>query len=207
MLEQRSFGARVGLIEVYFPFFFSPLASGKIDANVSEVAFLEGVPLFGYYLLPTFGARKFTCLSLSYTFRSELTLSLRNPDKAYVLLLALASQNVAGSTKKSISTGAIFVGYNVGNIAAPYTVFTTERAEKYRSTWIAIVVSMGVTMVLSLVLRVLLAKENRDRDEEQRREREGREKDKGSDGGEEEEERVEREDLTDFENRNFRYSL
>jgi hypothetical protein len=161
-------------------------------------------------------------LDITYYRRSELvchsillSLSIGNaadvsrfvPDKAYVLLLALASQNVAGSTKKAICTGAIFVGYNVGNIAAPYTVFTTERAEKYRSTWIAIVVSMGVTMVLSLVLRVLFERENRKRDEEQRREREGGEKDKGSDGGEEEEERVEREDLTDFENRNFRYSL
>ncbi|GAA5825921.1 hypothetical protein JCM10212_004568, partial [Sporobolomyces blumeae] len=100
----------------------------------------RGVPLFGYYLLPTFGA-------------------------PYVLLLALAAANVAGSTKKAISTGAIFVGYNAGNIAAPYTVITAERDVKYRSTWISVIVSMGVTMLLSLVLRWMLARENRRRDD------------------------------------------
>ncbi|GAA5915708.1 uncharacterized protein JCM6883_000613 [Sporobolomyces salmoneus] len=145
----------------------------------------RGVPLFGYYLLPTFGA-------------------------PYVLLLALASQNVAGSTKKAISTGAIFVGYNVGNIAAPYTVFTEERPIKYQSTWVAIVVSMGVTMALSLVLRGILVKENKARDAEAERERVKKEKEVIEDGEstkESLEATVEREDLTDWENRKFRYSL
>ena len=36
------------------------------------------------------------------------------PPAAYVLLLALSTANVAGSTKKSISAGAIFVSYCVG---------------------------------------------------------------------------------------------
>lgn len=49
----------------------------------------RGVPLFGYYLLPCFGA-------------------------PYVLVLASSAVNVAGSTKKAIAAGAIFVGYNVG---------------------------------------------------------------------------------------------
>ncbi|GAA5832926.1 hypothetical protein JCM3766R1_000359 [Sporobolomyces carnicolor] len=152
----------------------------------------RGVPLFGYYLLPTFGA-------------------------PYVLLLALASKNVAGSTKKAISTGAIFVGYNVGNIAAPYTVFVSERPLKYRSTWIAIVVAMGVTIALSFVLRVILARENLAR-EQQRRDSaasspaaaEEKERQQDDDLGPDDESleaRVERDDLTDFENRQFRYSL
>lgn len=37
----------------------------------------------------------------------------------YVLLLALSAANVAGSTKRGITTGAVFIGYNVGNIIAP----------------------------------------------------------------------------------------
>lgn len=57
----------------------------------------RGVPLFGYYLIPIFGA-------------------------PYVLLLSLASTNVGGGTKKACATGAIFVGYNVGNIIGPYLV-------------------------------------------------------------------------------------
>ena len=57
----------------------------------------RGLALFGYYLLPIFGA-------------------------PYVLLLSLASSNIAGGTKKACATGAIFIGYNVGNIIGPYLV-------------------------------------------------------------------------------------
>ncbi|GAA5827780.1 hypothetical protein JCM5353_006415 [Sporobolomyces roseus] len=139
----------------------------------------RGVPLFGYYLLPCFGS-------------------------PYVLLLALASQNVAGSTKKSVSTGAIFVGYNIGNIIAPYTVFTSERPEKYKSTWIAIFVSLGIVSILSLVVRWIMVRENEKRDREEE-EKESSEKEEEEE--EDFEERSEREDLTDRQNRRFRYSL
>ena len=57
----------------------------------------RGLALFGYYLLPIFGA-------------------------PYVLLLSLASTNVAGGTKKACATGVVFIGYNVGNIIGPYLV-------------------------------------------------------------------------------------
>ena len=36
----------------------------------------------------------------------------------YVLLLSIASANAAGATKKAITAGAIFIGYNAGNISA-----------------------------------------------------------------------------------------
>ena len=36
----------------------------------------------------------------------------------YVLLLSLAAANVTGATKKAVTSGAIFIGYNVGNIAS-----------------------------------------------------------------------------------------
>lgn len=70
---------------------------------------------------------------------------------AYVLLLALSTSNVSGSTKKSISAGAIFVGYCVGNIIGPYTVFIDERAVKYRSTWIALYAALGGVCRASLL--------------------------------------------------------
>ncbi|GAA5942843.1 uncharacterized protein JCM15063_002810 [Sporobolomyces koalae] len=150
----------------------------------------RGVPLFGYYLLPTFGA-------------------------PYVLLLSLASSNIAGSTKKSLTTGAIFVGYNVGNIVAPYTVFTDEKPIRYRSTWIAIMVSMVVTMLLSIVLRIMLSRENDRRDQQSQQQPqlqvERGQDEKERDGLEaildDELESVEKLDLTDWKNPNFRYSL
>ncbi|KZT50798.1 hypothetical protein CALCODRAFT_504295 [Calocera cornea HHB12733] len=152
-----------------------------------------GLPLFGYYLLPIFGA-------------------------PYVLLLALASNNIAGGTKKAVATGAVFVGYNVGNIVGPYLVDTTQAPEKYRTMWISIIVVMCFTILSSLALRLMWARENRRRDalppvasEEQ--EQEGREK-VGEETGRTETDfgstegvmHVER-DLTDWENGRFRYSL
>ena len=47
----------------------------------------RAVPLIGYYLVASFGA-------------------------PYVLLLSIAAANVAGGTKKAISSGMIFIGYN-----------------------------------------------------------------------------------------------
>ncbi|KAK4685959.1 MFS transporter, ACS family, allantoate permease, partial [Tremellales sp. Uapishka_1] len=95
-------------------------------------------PLFGYFFVATFGA-------------------------PYVILLALASANVIGSTKKAITTGAIFIGYNVGNITAAYLVFADEKAIKYRSTWIALIVCMAFTIVTAFVLRYMYSAENKRR--------------------------------------------
>ena len=57
----------------------------------------RGLAVFGFTLLPMFSA-------------------------PYLLVLSLAASNVAGGTKKACATGAIFIGYNVGNIIGPYLV-------------------------------------------------------------------------------------
>lgn len=69
-----------------------------------------------------------------------------------------------GSTKKAATTGAIFLGYVVGNIAASYTVIASEAKKKYPSTWITVIVSMGVSSICSFVLRFVLVRENKRRD-------------------------------------------
>ncbi|OWZ72323.1 hypothetical protein AYX14_02292 [Cryptococcus neoformans] len=99
-------------------------------------------PLIGYYLVASFGA-------------------------PYVLLLTLASANTAGATKKAVTTGFIFIGYNAGNIAAAYLVFAKEATIKYRSTWISVIVGMAFASAASLVLRWLYVRENRKRDKEE----------------------------------------
>jgi hypothetical protein len=91
----------------------------------------------------------------------------------------LAAANTAGSTKKAITSGAIFIGrsnerycisalilrgYNVGNIAAAYLVFNEERPIKYRSTWISVLVGMVFTIFASLFLRYWYIRENKRRD-------------------------------------------
>ncbi|RSH84021.1 hypothetical protein EHS25_005266 [Saitozyma podzolica] len=96
-------------------------------------------PLIGYYLVASFGA-------------------------PYVLLLSLASANTTGTTKKAVTSGAIFIGYNVGNIAAAYLVFAQEAKIKYRSTWISVIVVMAFASLASIVLRFTYLYENKRRD-------------------------------------------
>ncbi|KAK6904696.1 allantoate permease [Kwoniella mangroviensis CBS 8886] len=96
-------------------------------------------PLIGYYLVASFGA-------------------------PYVLLLSLASANTAGATKKGVTSGFIFVGYNVGNIVASYLVFAQEKPIKYRSTWIAVIVCMVFASAGSIALRFMYIAENKRRD-------------------------------------------
>lgn len=90
----------------------------------------------------------------------------------------------------------------VCSIIGPYLVFTPERPIKYRSTWISLIICMAVTSVLSLILRLVLIRENKRRDAQF-----------GSGGGESKEainvveKRVQELDLTDGENKAFRYSL
>lgn len=151
----------------------------------------RGVPLFGNYLLATFGS-------------------------PYVLLLALSTANVAGSTKKAISSGAIFVGYCVGNIIGPYTVNVSEKNVKFRGTWIALYCSLGIVCVCSLLLRYLLRRENSKRAHipiEPLRPTAAHTPDTGSINDEKEgisaspAEMEKEEDLTDWQNKSFRYTL
>ncbi|KAI3613290.1 mfs [Moniliophthora roreri] len=95
----------------------------------------KALPLWGYYLLPTFGA-------------------------PYVMILGIAASNVAGGTKKAICNGMIFIGYNVGNIVGGYIVFADETPAHYRSTWVAIIVCMCFVIAASFVLRYIMAREN-----------------------------------------------
>ncbi|POY76536.1 hypothetical protein BMF94_0377 [Rhodotorula taiwanensis] len=163
----------------------------------------RGVPLFGNYLLATFG--------------SHLTsLHISGGPTAYVLLLAISTANVAGSTKKAISSGSIFVGYCVGNIIGPYTVNISERDKKFRGTWIALYCSLGIVCVCSLLLRYILVRENRKRDAAEALSApaipavgtSNEHAEKASIGeGQPDSFQDEREDLTDLQNRSFRYTL
>jgi len=72
--------------------------------------------------------------------------------------------NVAGATKKATTSGAIWIGYNIGNIVSSYSVVTSEMAVKYRSAWITVIIGMAFTSIASLVLRWMYIRENKRRD-------------------------------------------
>ncbi|KAG7095233.1 hypothetical protein E1B28_006007 [Marasmius oreades] len=143
----------------------------------------KALPLWGYYLLPTFGA-------------------------PYVVVLSIAASNVAGGTKKAICNGMIFIGYNVGNIVGGYIVFADETAMHYRSTWIAIIVCMCFVVGSSFVLRFVMSRENARRNAAARQRTVG-----NSDKEETEfqsvtnDNNLEGEDRTDWEQEDFRYVL
>lgn len=152
----------------------------------------KAIPLAGYYLIPIFGA-------------------------PYVMLLASAAANVAGSTKSTFTSGAIFVGYNAGNIASAYILKPSEAAQHYPTTWKIIIAMMVVTMGLSGVLALLFAWENSkrskteatglvDRQTKQADEHDEDMRRKSADMDSMEERiRLNDENLTDWQNKHFRY--
>ncbi|KAI5448756.1 hypothetical protein NCC49_000784 [Naganishia albida] len=151
----------------------------------------KAVPLAGYYLLPTFGA-------------------------PFVLLLGWSTANVAGGTKQAISSGAIFIGYNLGNIAASYILLPSEAKHHYPTTFKTVIGVMCATIGLTLIITFFMARENKRRDavqfpssqppsEEHQRGLET-EKDVGALNHEGDEEYIQR-DVSDGHNKSFRYTL
>ncbi|CCF48640.1 hypothetical protein NDA11_004807 [Ustilago hordei] len=135
----------------------------------------RAIPLAGYYLLPIFGA-------------------------PFVLMLSLSTANVAGATKQSITSAIVFAGYNVGNIVAPYLTLASEAPIHYRTTFLAIITCMAITIALTLILDAGLWWQNKTR--RQRRQSEGKSKQEV----EEIKKKAILEDWTDWENPYFEYA-
>lgn len=135
----------------------------------------RAIPLAGYYLLPIFGA-------------------------PFVLMLSLSTANVAGATKQSVTSAFVFAGYNVGNIVAPYLTIASEAPKHYRTTFVAIITCMAITIGLTVLLDVGLWWQNRAR--RQARESEAKSKQEVD----EIKKRAILEDWTDWQNPYFEYA-
>ncbi|OJD36355.1 mfs allantoate transporter [Diplodia corticola] len=112
---------------------------------------------------------------------------------AFVLLLSLTIGNTAGHTKKVVTNACLFLGYCTGNIAGPF-FFKTEQQPTYTLGIWSMIVCHLLEVVLILIFRTLLSRENKRRD---RKFGEGvtvQDLDATAFG-----------DLTDWENENFRY--
>ncbi|ESZ94064.1 hypothetical protein SBOR_5540 [Sclerotinia borealis F-4128] len=132
---------------------------------------------------------------------------------SFVLLLSVLSANTAGHTKKILTNTTLFVGGCVGNISGPF-FYKSSQAPKYALGIWSMIVSHLLEVVLILVLRFLLKRENEKRDVVQ-----GlnvvsgiREEPGDAFGDEDVEERRRKDldatafaDMTDRENFNFRY--
>jgi MFS family permease len=118
----------------------------------------------------------------------------------FSMSLTIVSSNVAGTTKKQLTSAALFTGYCVGNIIGPQT-FRDNEKPGYKSAYIAMLVGYSVKLSMVLVLYAYMWSVNKKRD---------RESASGVQLTEEEErEAVEQGmlDVTEIDNKGFRYIL
>ena len=115
---------------------------------------------------------------------------------AFVLVLSLQTANVAGHTKKVTTNAALFLGYCTGNIAGPF-FYKTDQTPVYPLGIWSMIASHFIEIACALLLRFLLARENRRRDEMQKLQEEANDQRNLAETA--------FGDLTDKENLNFRY--
>ncbi|KXJ92112.1 major facilitator superfamily domain-containing protein [Microdochium bolleyi] len=119
----------------------------------------------------------------------------------FMVILGLLSTNIAGSTKRSVASGWVFVCYCIGQIAGPQ-FFKSAEAPAYHGGIVAMLCGFILNLVLNQILRFLYVLENRklDRSLEGKTEQEIAELHRIS-------EQQGFEDVTDRDNVLFRYVL
>ncbi|KAH7320637.1 major facilitator superfamily domain-containing protein [Stachybotrys elegans] len=83
----------------------------------------------------------------------------------FMTILGLLSTNIAGSTKRSMASGWVFVCYCIGQIAGPQ-FFKSTQAPAYHGGIIAMLSGFCINLVLNEVLRFWYVRENKRRDAE-----------------------------------------
>jgi hypothetical protein len=105
----------------------------------------------------------------------------------------MPASNVGGYTKRTTATAFVFLAYCIGNIIGPHG-FIGREAPIYQTGCKLIIGCIAAQVCIAISLRFLLIRRNRMRDAEPRDE-----------AAEAMDEAV-LQDLTDFENRSFRYA-
>ncbi|KAJ0273680.1 hypothetical protein COL940_009770 [Colletotrichum noveboracense] len=111
---------------------------------------------------------------------------------SFVLLLSLQTANIAGHTKKVVTSACLFLGYCVGNIAGPF-FYKSDQAAKYELGIWSMIVAHLLEVVIVIALRFVLKWENEWLDRAQ------------GEVAEVDLDATAFGDLTDQENMNFRY--
>ncbi|ORY67804.1 major facilitator superfamily domain-containing protein [Pseudomassariella vexata] len=111
----------------------------------------------------------------------------------FSMSLTMISSNVAGSTKKQLTAAVLFTGYCVGNIIGPQTFLSSE-APGYHSAYIAMLIGYSVKLVSIVILYIYMYRSNKARD---------------AAGVFDEKAAVDAgmHDMTEIDNKGFRYSL
>ncbi|KAI0066397.1 MFS general substrate transporter [Artomyces pyxidatus] len=147
--------------------------------------------------------------SIWITGRISAHHSLRLGTTGFVLCLAWISQTTAGHTKKVTTNAIMLSAYGLGNAAGPF-LWQEKYKPRNRVPWIIIGICWIVCVALLYAIRVLLKARNMARDAEPRDDTyDGVYVTKINEDGKREEVKVDKEflDLTDMQNRDFRYVL
>ncbi|KAK6440758.1 hypothetical protein LTR95_003008 [Oleoguttula sp. CCFEE 5521] len=118
----------------------------------------------------------------------------------FSISLTIVSSNVSGSTKKHLTSAILFTGYCIGNCIGPQT-FRDFEAPRYPSAYIAMLVGYSVKLTAVIVLYVYMWTLERERDREAAVE--------GETSEEIERAAIDRgmHDVTELDNKGFRYVL
>ncbi|WQF89234.1 Putative major facilitator superfamily, MFS transporter superfamily [Colletotrichum destructivum] len=111
---------------------------------------------------------------------------------ALIVALQMPASNVGGYTKRTTATAFVFLAYCIGNIIGPHGFLGSE-APIYQTGCKLIIGCIAAQVAIAIALRLLLIRRNKMRDVEQ------------SGSPPEGNDAAVLEDLTDFENRSFRY--
>ena len=118
----------------------------------------------------------------------------------FSMSLTMVSSNIAGYTKKQLTAAILFFGYSIGNIIGPQT-FKSSDAPAYHSAYVAMLIGYIIKLVSIATLYVYMYLVNKKRDREAAA--------SGVGSIDEEKEAIERgmHDVTEIDNKGFRYSL
>ncbi|KAF1849665.1 MFS general substrate transporter [Cucurbitaria berberidis CBS 394.84] len=83
----------------------------------------------------------------------------------FSMSLTIISSNIAGYTKKQLTGAALFTGYCVGNIIGPQTFKDSEKPG-YKSAYVAMLVGYTIKLLAVLVLYAYMWSVNKKRDRE-----------------------------------------
>ncbi|KAG0706185.1 membrane transporter [Suillus ampliporus] len=128
---------------------------------------------------------------------------------AFVLALSWLNNVTAGHTKKIVTNAIMLSAYCIGNAFGPF-MWKAQYKPRYHIPWAVIGACYGICPIILLVIRAVLARENRIRDGEPLDDsEEGYVIERITENGKRVEVKVDKAflDLTDRQNRDFRYVL
>ncbi|KAJ3744969.1 major facilitator superfamily domain-containing protein [Lentinula detonsa] len=129
----------------------------------------------------------------------------------FAIFLGWVSGLVSGHTKRTTTNAIVLIGYAIGNFASPF-VWKSVYQPRNHVPWDLLATSMGASILILLILRTMLARENACRDKETCQDDyddiylPSKELDSGISVPRRKIDKVFL-DLTDLQNRDFRYTL